>query len=165
MTEPEIRAAGGVVVRDGLVAVIHRPRYDDWSLPKGKLDPGEDFPAAAVREVWEETGLRCRPGEELPEVRYADREGRPKLVRFWRMEVVDETPFAVNDEVDELRWVPLDEAARLLSHESDRRLIAALGDPGDAVVVEARLPRSVTAATPLPARKLVDLTSPATDED
>ncbi len=126
MTDPQVRAAGGVVVRDGRIAVVHRPRYADWSLPKGKLDPGEDFPTAALREVWEETGLRCRLGGELPEVRYADRKGRAKLVRFWRMEVVEADAFEADDEVDELRWVTLEEAVALLSYDTDRALLATL---------------------------------------
>ena len=128
----EVRAAGGVVVRrregEAQVAVIHRPKYGDWTLPKGKLDPGEDFEAAALREVEEETGLRCRLGEELSPARYADRKGRSKLVRFWRMEPEGEFPFEPNDEVDELRWVSAEEAVALLDYEHDRELIAeALG--------------------------------------
>ena len=124
----QVRAAGGVVVRGGggepRVAVIHRPRYGDWTLPKGKLDPGEDFEAAALREVLEETGLRCRLGEELSSARYADRKGRSKLVRFWRMEPEGEVPFEPNDEVDELRWASADEASALLDYEHDRELVA-----------------------------------------
>ena len=123
MTRGEVRAAGGLVVRDGLVCLVHRPRYDDWSLPKGKLDPGEGFEQAALREVEEETGLRCRLRGELPEVRYTDARGRPKLVRYWVMDVVDDSGFSPNDEVDELRWVPLAEAARLLSYKRDRELV------------------------------------------
>ncbi|MDP9399545.1 MAG: NUDIX hydrolase [Actinomycetota bacterium] len=129
MGDEQVRAAGGVVVRDGRIAVVHRPRYEDWSLPKGKLDPGEDFPTAALREVREETGLECRLGDELPEVRYEDRHGHSKLVRFWCMEVVGESPFQADDEVDELRWVPLDEAAALLSYDTDRQLVEALRSP------------------------------------
>jgi 8-oxo-dGTP diphosphatase len=122
----EVRAAGGVVVRregEPQIAVIHRPRYGDWTLPKGKLDPGESFEEAAVREVEEETGLRCRLGEELSAARYADRKGRSKLVRFWRMEPEEESPFEPNDEVDELRWVSAEEAAALLDYEHDRELV------------------------------------------
>ena len=76
----EIRAAGGVVMRDGRIAVVHRPKYDDWSLPKGKLDPGESWEEAAMREVEEETGLRCRLEEELEPAHYTAK-GRPKTVR------------------------------------------------------------------------------------
>jgi 8-oxo-dGTP pyrophosphatase MutT (NUDIX family) len=120
-----VKAAGGVVLRNGQVAVVHRPRYDDWSLPKGKLDHGESFADAALREVQEETGLRCRLVRELPEVRYEVR-GRPKLVRYWAMEVVDETPFEPNDEVDEVRWLEPEEALRLLTYDRDREPVRAL---------------------------------------
>ena len=119
----EVRAAGGLVVRDGLVCLVHRPKYDDWSLPKGKLDPGEGFEQAALREVEEETGLRCRLCDELPDVRYTDARGRPKLVRYWAMDVIGDSGFSPNDEVDELRWATLAEAARLLSYEHDRELV------------------------------------------
>ncbi|HEX2128448.1 MAG TPA: NUDIX hydrolase [Solirubrobacterales bacterium] len=124
-----MRAAGGVIVRrrpngEREVAVVHRPRYDDWSLPKGKLDPGEDFATAALREVEEETGLRCELRGELEPVRYHDRKGRDKLVRWWLMEAVG-GEFAPNDEVDELRWVGPDEAGSLLTYDHDRRLVTA----------------------------------------
>ncbi len=119
-----VKAAGGVVVRDGRVAVVHRPKYDDWSLPKGKLDPGERFEEAALREVEEEIGLRCRLGEELPTVSYHDAKGRPKIVRYWRMEPV-EGDFTPNDEVDETRWLPPDEATAVLSYPRDREVVRA----------------------------------------
>ncbi len=122
-----VRAAGGVVRRrtdaGDEIAVVHRPRYDDWSLPKGKLEPGESAEAGALREVEEETGLRCRLGVELSSTRYRDRHGRPKQVRYWTMEPVQDTGFVPNDEVDELRWVTPDDAAELLSYEHDRRLV------------------------------------------
>jgi 8-oxo-dGTP diphosphatase len=120
-----IQAAGGVVLHDGRVAVVHRPRYDDWSLPKGKVDPGESFEDAALREVEEETGLRCRLVRELPAVEYEVR-GRPKLVRYWAMEVEDEAPFEPNEEVDEIRWLAPDEALALLSYDRDREPVLAL---------------------------------------
>ncbi len=124
----EVGAAGGVVCRpaaDGVeVLVVHRPRYDDWSLPKGKLDPGEDFEEAAVREVLEETGVDARLAEELSPVRYRDRKGRDKLVRYWRMEVRDPGRFEPNDEVDEIRWLDPGAAADLLTYPHDAALLA-----------------------------------------
>jgi 8-oxo-dGTP diphosphatase len=116
---PQVRAAGGVVVRDGRVAVVHRPRYDDWSVPKGKLDEGEGFEEAALREVLEETGLRCVLREELEATHYHDRKGRPKVVRYWRMEVQG-GEFTPNDEVDELRWLAPEEARAHLTYDRDR---------------------------------------------
>ncbi|MCD6728369.1 MAG: NUDIX hydrolase [Solirubrobacteraceae bacterium] len=124
----KVHAAGGLVERDGLIAVVHRPRYDDWSLPKGKLDPGESWEHAALREVEEETGLRCELGDELDEVRYHDARGRPKLVRYWRMRATG-GEFEPNDEVDELRWLAAADAARLLTYRHDRELVASLGAP------------------------------------
>jgi 8-oxo-dGTP diphosphatase len=125
----EVRAAGGVVIRECAgggreVAVVHRPKYDDWSLPKGKLDEGEGWRDAALREVAEETGLRCDALEELPASRYVDRKGRPKQVRWWLMRPLAGS-FEPNDEVDELRWVPVDRAAELLDYEQDRELVEA----------------------------------------
>ena len=122
----EIKASGGVVRRPGSggheIAVVHRPQYDDWSLPKGKLDPGETWEEAALREVEEEIGLRCTLGEELPHVEYRDRKGREKVVRYWLMDV-EGGEFAPNDEVDEMRWVSLAEAGELLSYDRDRALL------------------------------------------
>lgn len=125
MTE-QVRAAGGVVARDGLVALVHRPRYDDWTLPKGKLDPGESFEEAALREIDEETGLRARLVRELPAVNYEVR-GRPKVVRYWLMEVESDPGFVANDEVDELRWLGPAEASALLTYDRDRDVLAAAG--------------------------------------
>jgi 8-oxo-dGTP diphosphatase len=128
MADAEVLAAGGVVVRDdGRVAVIHRPRYDDWSLPKGKLDPGESFEDGAVREVLEETGVRGRILVELEPTSYVDRKGRDKLVRWYRMELdAEPSEFAPNDEVDELRWLTPAEAGALLSYDHDRALVRTL---------------------------------------
>ena len=122
-----IEAAGGVVEQDSLIAVVHRPRYDDWSLPKGKLDKNESAERAALREVQEETGLSCQLIEELAPVSYTDNRGRPKNVRYWRMKVLS-GEFEVNDEVDELRWLVKADALALLSYEHDRELVAALAD-------------------------------------
>jgi 8-oxo-dGTP diphosphatase len=121
-----IEAAGGVVVRDGQVALVHRPRYDDWTLPKGKLDPGESFEEAALREVDEETGLRARLVRELPATHY-EVNGRPKIVRYWLMDVDHEAPFLPNNETDQLRWLPPDEALRLLTYDRDRDVLRAAG--------------------------------------
>ena len=124
-----VEAAGGLVTRrtaagETEVLVVHRPRYDDWSLPKGKLEPGESFEDAAVREVEEETGIVCERGDELPPHRYIDRKGRDKVVRWWRMTPTATSPFVANDEVDELRWVRGGEAATLLTYDADRKLVA-----------------------------------------
>ena len=122
----EVRAAGGVVLDgDGRVAVIYRPKYDDWTLPKGKLEPGESWEQAAVREVEEETGLVCELDDELGSVTYTDRHGRPKSVRYWRMTVCD-GEFRPNREVSELRWLSLEEAAQQLSFDRDREIVARL---------------------------------------
>jgi 8-oxo-dGTP diphosphatase len=121
--EAEVKAAGGVVLRDGRIALVHRPRYDDWSLPKGKLDPGESWEECAVREVLEETGLHCTLGRELSSTSYTDRKGRAKVVRYWVMEIAADDGFTPDDEVDELRWVPPAEAEALLSYPHDAELI------------------------------------------
>jgi 8-oxo-dGTP diphosphatase len=121
----EVLAAGGVVVREGCVALVHRPRYDDWSLPKGKLDKGEEFEDAALREVREETGIRCKLGRHLGDTTYKDHKEREKLVRYFEMHPED-GEFTPNDEVDELRWVPIREAADGLSYEFDRELVSKL---------------------------------------
>jgi 8-oxo-dGTP diphosphatase len=121
----EIQAAGGVVVDDdGYVLLVHRPRYDDWSLPKGHVEPGETFEQAALREVLEETGLRCALGEELPAAHYAVN-GRPKVVRWWRMHVLEEVG-EPDDEVDEMSWLPPEDAIVLLDYEHDRALVHAV---------------------------------------
>jgi 8-oxo-dGTP diphosphatase len=125
--DPEVSAAGGVVVRPGedgkpRVAVIHRPKYMDWSLPKGKLEPGEGWREAALREVEEEIGYRCEIGAELPPVTYLDRNARRKLVRYWLMDPV-EGSFEPHGEVDELRWVTIEEAEAMLTYKHDKDLI------------------------------------------
>ena len=126
----EVKASGGVVRRrdeDGVkVALVHRPRYDDWSFPKGKLDKGESWEDAALREVEEEIGVRCRLGAELPPTSYKDPKGRDKVVRYWLMEPI-EGEFVPSDEVDEMRWVSPAEAEALLSYGHDRELLREAG--------------------------------------
>jgi 8-oxo-dGTP diphosphatase len=124
MAGDRVNAAGGVVVRDGKVLLVHRPRYDDWTLPKGKLDPGEAFEDAALREVEEETGQRFSLGRELPSTRY-EVGGRPKLVRYWLMTPEGDTAFEPNDETDDVRWVTPEEAFALLTHDRDRDVVRA----------------------------------------
>jgi 8-oxo-dGTP diphosphatase len=126
----EVKAGGGVVVRPGEhgsdVALVHRPKYDDWSFPKGKLDRGESFEEGALREVEEEIGLRCRLGRELSPTTYRDPKGRSKIVRYWLMEPI-EGEFAPSGEVDEMRWLPVADAEALLSYEHDRELLREAG--------------------------------------
>lgn len=128
--EPEVLAAGGLLWRrddagEVEVLVVHRPRYDDWSFPKGKCDPGETFAQTAEREVLEETGFAVAFGSELDEVRYKDHKGRPKLVRYWAMTVTGGV-FTANDEVDGARWVSVADAEALVTYPHDAALLAGL---------------------------------------
>lgn len=124
-----VRAAGGIPVRIGPhgleVLVVHRGKYDDWTFPKGKCEPDESDERCALREVAEETGLRCVLGPELPSTFYRDGRGRPKRVRYWRLDVIG-GELAFEHEVDEARWVSLARARELLSYERDLAVLAAL---------------------------------------
>jgi 8-oxo-dGTP diphosphatase len=124
-----VRAAGGVPVRrgvDGLeVLVVHRPQYGDWSFPKGKCDPGESDETCAVREVEEETGLRCALGPELPSTEYHDSKDRPKRVRYWQLHVVS-GELRFQHEVDEARWLAPGEAEQALTYERDLAVLRAV---------------------------------------
>ncbi len=131
-TAETVMAAGGVIHRSGEdgqreVLIVHRPRYDDWSLPKGKLESGETKSEAALREVFEETGLDCALGPEMGSIEYRDHEGLHKVVRYWAM-----TPrrgrFESNEEVDEARWLPVPEAATHLTYGRDRALVRSLDE-------------------------------------
>jgi len=132
-----VRAAGGVVWRPvdhGVeVVVIRRSRHADWSLPKGKLDPGETWVEAAVREVGEETGLAVEVGEFLGQVEYPTRDGggeppRRKRVRYWMMRALDgavpHDTFPPDGEVSEVRWLPVAAAVEILSYPRDRALVS-----------------------------------------
>ncbi|WP_436697935.1 NUDIX hydrolase [Nocardioides sp. BYT-33-1] len=125
---PDILAAGVVVFRPGReVLLVHRPKYGDWSFPKGKLDRGEHPTAAAVREVAEETGVHVRLGPPLPSQRYPVAR-RMKTVHYWTGRVVgddDVSAYRPNEEIDDVAWVPIDEAPRRLSYEHDRATLAA----------------------------------------
>jgi len=115
-------APGGEEGRDLEVLVIHRPRYDDWTLPKGKAEPDDaDLMATVRREVWEETGLRCRLGADLGQVDYIAK-GRPKVVHYWSMQA-EEGSFVANDEVDEAEWLPPDAARERLVYRHDVEVV------------------------------------------
>jgi 8-oxo-dGTP pyrophosphatase MutT (NUDIX family) len=125
-----VRAAGGIICRSRSrgstkVALIHRPGYDDWTFPKGKVDSGESLEETALREVEEETGYRCRLVRPLGCTAYADRRGRDKVACYWVMEVVDGR-FRPGDEVDEIRWVTIEDAYDVLSYRRDRTLLRSL---------------------------------------
>ena len=133
-----VQAAGGIVVRRAPderfeIAVVHRPARCDWSLPKGKREPGETFEECALREVLEETGFDCRLGRFIGHTEYRDRKDRPKVVAYWVMEVVGGS-FRPNEEVDLLEWADFGTAANLLSYARDRELL---------VVVEAAVEEGV----------------------
>ena len=122
-----VRAAGGVVWRRNEagpteIVLVHRPAYDDWAYPKGKLHPGESDEEAALREVEEETGLVCRLGAELGATSYHDSRGRPKVVRYWEMTAVSGNLVPAN-EIDDARWVSFGEAEELLTYTRDRNLL------------------------------------------
>lgn len=123
-----MRAAGAVVTRKGgEVLLVHRPKYDDWSFPKGKLDPGEHVVTAAVREVAEETGLDVRLGPALSSQRYRMSNGRFKTVEYWTARVIgsdDVGRYQPNDEIDAVQWVPWDAATNRLTYPHDRDTLA-----------------------------------------
>lgn len=131
-TPPPVLAAGVLVWREKSsrveVLLVHRPRYDDWSVPKGKLDRGETFPAAAVREVAEETGYRARLHRPLPASVYLLPDGRTKIVQYWIGTVRAKEAHGPEDltEVDEVRWVPVDRAEAMLTRHGDQVLVATL---------------------------------------
>lgn len=114
--------------RNGGVLIVHRPKYDDWSLPKGKLEEGETPEQAALREVEEESGWRCELGRPLGETRYTDHKGRDKLVHWWEMWARERNKWEPGREVDDLMWVPLSDLPALISYEADRELLKRVRD-------------------------------------
>ncbi|MDQ1393728.1 MAG: 8-oxo-dGTP diphosphatase [Acidimicrobiaceae bacterium] len=127
-----IRASGGVIWRPSEwlpgkvdVVLVHRPSYDDWSLPKGKAEGDESDEDAARREVREETGLEVELGKELPSTRYLDRYAKPKVVRYWTMTATG-GELKPSQEVDIARWLPYDRARQMLSYERDHAVLDAL---------------------------------------
>jgi len=132
-TSELILAAGGLIIRQSgpnriEIAIVHRPIREDWSYPKGKVEPKETLTECALREVLEETGLRCRIVSFVGTTEYRDRKDRRKIAAYWVM-----TPeggrFRSSEEVDEMRWVELGEAAQILTYERDRELLVTLQEP------------------------------------
>jgi 8-oxo-dGTP diphosphatase len=117
-----VRAAGGIVLRDGELLLVHRPRYDDWTFPKGKALDGETDEECAVREVLEETGIACVVTAEAGTTEYVDAKGRPKRVQWFLMDPL-RGEFVPNDEVDDVRWAEPAAAAALLSYCRDLELL------------------------------------------
>jgi 8-oxo-dGTP diphosphatase len=114
------------VLRDGLVLLVHRPKYDDWTFPKGKADEDESDEHCALREVEEETGLRCSLDRELRSSSYRDSKGRPKHVRYWLMRP-EAGAFTPTDEIDEVAWLTVPDAECRLTYERDRDVLAGVG--------------------------------------
>jgi len=130
MSDGTRKAAGGVIVRQTAkgateVLLVHRPHRQDWTFPKGKVEPGETDAACALREVEEETGLRCALGDELPTISHVDHKGRHKVVRYWVMRPIGGEA-APHNEVDAVRWLSVPDAARSLTYERDQALLEAL---------------------------------------
>ena len=141
MSDSPVRASGGVLWRPSSsssgafdVVLVHRPAYDDWSLPKGKAEPGESDEETARREVAEETGVVVELGPELPSTEYRDRFARLKVVRYWAMTPVS-GQVKGGFEVDQARWLPFEQARQMLSYQRDLPVLDALpaalaaGDP------------------------------------
>lgn len=121
-----IQAAGGLVWRNANgekeLAIIHRPKHDDWTLPKGKLEPGESWKEAALREVLEETVCQVEIENFAGCICYTPKD-IPKIVLYWNMKLIDEGNFKPNKEVDQIRWLKVDEALAILGYQSERELI------------------------------------------
>ncbi len=123
-----IEAAGGILWKGTSsgrkLAIIHRQRYDDWSLPKGRREPGESWQETALREVWEETGCPATLGEFIGSTSYVINGQTPKVVLFWHMTVQKNCKFQPNEEVDRIKWVSPRKALKLLNYEDERRIVS-----------------------------------------
>lgn len=144
---PSVRAAGGIVwrpapVRGRDILLVHRPAYDDWTFPKGKLRPDEDEAGGALREVLEETGMHCRLGRALGATSYVDRRGRPKIVYYWLMRALGGS-FSPSIEVDDVEWMSAGAAFDRLTYNRDRVLLAALPSPAQ---LARRIPEMAVAS-------------------
>lgn len=132
-TSKVVRAAGGMILRRGEagteLVLVHRPAYDDWSFPKGKLHAGESDLQAALREVEEEVGVRGVLGRDLGTISYIDGRGRPKVVRYWEMTVGDGVDLRPANEVDDARWVSVADARGLLTYDHDRSMLDRISEP------------------------------------
>ncbi len=121
-----IQAAGGLIWRNSAegkqLAIIHRPKHDDWTLPKGKLESGEIWTEAAIREVWEETGCKAEIVSFAGCVCYTP-ENVPKIVLYWNMKLIGDIYFQANKEVDQLRWLKVDDALTVLNYQDEKELI------------------------------------------
>jgi 8-oxo-dGTP pyrophosphatase MutT (NUDIX family) len=170
---PVIKAAGGILLRSTPrgqeVMIVYRNRYQDWTLPKGKLRDGESFPEAALREVEEETGCSCRLGTYLGAISYAYN-GVPKVVMFWKMAVLEEKPIASNEEISEAAWMPVAAAMQRMTHAQEKSLLARISgaprivpSPPEAPVetAPALVPAPAAALKPEPARS--ELPAPRTE--
>lgn len=139
MTHPEVLAAGGVVTRTKKgatqVLLVHRPRYDDWSLPKGKVDDGESLATTAVREVMEETGVTATLGPHLGSVDYVDRSDRSKRVHWWAMTAESQVKHLADDEVDQVEWRDIESARRQLTYRTDRQVLSVAGRSRRSLVI------------------------------
>lgn len=136
MSKPLILAAGGILEQDGNILLVQRPRYKDWSLPKGKLDRGETPVEAALREVREETGYRAKVLRFAGAFGY-EVKGSPKVVMYWSMKALKQGDVADTDEICEVRWVPLRSALRMMTYELERDLLRRIHPPQGAPKLSA----------------------------